>query len=159
MTDEYYMARALDLAKQAESLGEVPVGAVLVLDDKIIAEGYNQTIALNDPTAHAEIVAIREAGKIFGNHRLIGSSLYVTLEPCSMCAGSLLHARIDALVFGAYDHKTGAVCSCDNLLDKAYANHRCKFRGGILKEDCGNILKVFFSKRRRRGNIDVREGR
>lgn len=146
--DEFWMTRALDLARCAEALGEVPIGAVLVKDGRPIAEGFNSPIRLNDPTAHAEIIALREGGQIEGNYRLVGCTLYVTLEPCVMCMGAILNARLSRLVFGAPDPQRGAVCSQLQLADAAFANHRVDYRGGVLAELCSELLKRFFQIRR-----------
>ena len=148
--DEQYMARALALAKQARDLQEVPVGAVVVRDDKIIGEGFNQTIALPDPSAHAEILALRDAAKTIGNHRLTGASLYVTLEPCIMCAGAMLHARIARLIYATPDEKFGAAGSALNLLESPFLNHTCTITAGINAQHAGELLKEFFAVRRGR---------
>lgn len=146
--DETWMAAALVLAKQAAEAEEVPVGAVIVRDGEIIAQGWNRNIGLHDPTAHAEIMAMREAGKVLGNHRLNSCTLYVTLEPCPMCAGAMIHARLDRIVFGASDPKTGAAGGkFDLLLDPAH-NHAAVVDGGCLAEDCSVLLKDFFRQRR-----------
>ena len=147
-TDEQFMGAALEEARKAHALQEVPVGAVLVLDHEIIARGHNSTIALHDPTAHAEIVALRRAGSKLGNYRLVGAELFVTVEPCIMCMGALIHARIERLVFGAADHKSGAAVSryrigSDNLL-----NHTLNIEGGLLENECASLLKSFFQNRR-----------
>ena len=146
--DLSFMQSALDLAAQAEKEGEVPVGCVIVYQDKIIAEGYNQPIQSHDPTAHAEIVAIRQATKIVNNYRLNDCTLYVTLEPCLMCVGAMIHARIARLVFGARDPKTGAVESAFRLLDDAKHNHRVDWEGGVLADISAEYLKNFFQRRR-----------
>ncbi len=149
--DERWMYLALEQAKQAESEGEVPVGAVVVINEKIIGEGRNQSLGCHDPSAHAEIMAIRQAGKTLSNYRLPGSTLYVTLEPCMMCAGAILHARIERVVFGARDEKTGAVGSIANLLENPLANHRCRVTAGILPEQSLLLLANFFQQRRQLG--------
>ena len=145
--DIQFMQRALELARQASLLGEVPVGAVLVLDNEIIGEGHNQPIALSDPTAHAEIVALRQAAQKMQNYRLLNTTLYVTLEPCSMCLGALQHARISRLVYAASDPKTGAVESVCRLLDQPL-NHRIQWEKGLLAEESSQLLRDFFKKRR-----------
>jgi tRNA(adenine34) deaminase len=147
--DMHFMACALELARKAQAEGEVPVGAVLVREGEIIGEGWNRPIASNDPTAHAEIQALRDAGKRIGNYRLPGSTLYVTLEPCPMCAGALIHARVARVVFGAYDPKGGAAGSVFNLLpsDERF-NHHVECSGGVLQEECGDLLREFFKHRR-----------
>lgn len=142
--DSYFMQQALKLAKHAEAQNEVPVGAVLVLDDTIIAEGWNQPISSIDPTSHAEIIALRKAAQKLNNYRLINTTLYVTLEPCMMCVGAMLHARIKRLVFGADDPKSGAV----QLLDNKQLNHKIIYQGGILAAECGALLTDFFKQRR-----------
>lgn len=150
--DDLFMGRALELAKKAEARGEVPVGAVVVLDGEIIGEGWNRPIATHDPTAHAEIMALRGACLHQGNYRLPGSTLYVTLEPCPMCAGAIIHARLGRVVFGAYDPKGGAAGSCFNLLppDERF-NHRLECEGGLLEQECGEMLRDFFRSRRTGG--------
>jgi len=146
--DERYMRQALALAARAEAEGEVPVGAVLVVDDRLIASGWNRCIALHDPTAHAELSVLRAAGQALGNYRLPGATLYVTLEPCAMCAGAMVHARIARLVYGAADPKTGAAGSVFDLLRAPQLNHRVEVTGGVLEEACGAILREFFRARR-----------
>jgi tRNA(adenine34) deaminase len=147
-TDEVWMRRALELARRAEALGEVPVGAVVVHDSEIIGEGWNQPITSNDPTAHAEIVALRAAAQRLRNYRLTDTSLYVTLEPCAMCAGAIIHARIARVVFGAPDPKAGAGGSVFNLLANERLNHRASARGGVLADECAGLLQDFFQSRR-----------
>jgi tRNA(adenine34) deaminase len=147
-TDEAWMRYAIRLAQRAEALGEVPVGAVIVKDKQCIAEGWNNSIASHDPTAHAEIVALRQAGRATENYRLIGATLYVTLEPCVMCMGAISHARIKRLVFGAFDPKRGAVCHALQLTDAPFLNHRVEWAGGVLEEECSMLLKDFFRARR-----------
>lgn len=142
------MRHALRLAQRAELLGEVPIGAVLVKDDILLAEGWNSPIANHDATAHAEINALREAGKVLANYRLVDTCLYVTLEPCAMCMGAIVHARIKRLVFGAYDPKRGAVCSALNLADADFLNHTVSWQGGVLEAECSDLLRDFFRVRR-----------
>lgn len=142
------MRYAIRLAQRAEQQGEVPIGAVIVKDDRCIAEGWNTPIATHDPTAHAEIVAIRKAGVALENYRLCDATLYVTLEPCVMCMGAISHARIKRLVFGAFDSKRGAVCNALSLTDASFLNHRVNWTGGVLEEECGELLKDFFRARR-----------
>ncbi len=144
------MHAALELAREAGSCGEVPVGAVVVKDGAIIGRGFNQPILGHDPSAHAEIMALRAAAARLGNYRLPGCELYVTLEPCVMCAGAIMHARIGRLVFGATDPKTGAVGSVVNLFAETRLNHHTEVAGGLLKEECGGLLSSFFSARRTR---------
>lgn len=146
--DEYFIQKALLLAKKAESAGEVPVGAVIVCENKIIAEGWNQPIQSHDPSAHAEMVAIRKAAQYLENYRLKNTTLYVTLEPCAMCVGVIIHARIDRLVFGADDPKTGAVKSVFQLLDAAQHNHVARWNGGVCADACTQLLKNFFQQKR-----------
>ena len=149
VSDEDWMRHALTLAKKAAELDEVPVGAVLVKDDQLLAEGWNQPISHNDPTAHAEIMAIRKASRIIENYRLPGSTLYVTIEPCSMCAGAIVHARISRVVFGAFEPRAGAAGSVINLLQNEQFNHQVEITSGLLTEECGQILKDFFAQKRR----------
>jgi tRNA(adenine34) deaminase len=146
--DSLYMHRALELAAHAERLGEVPVGAVVVQDGEILGEGWNQPIVSHDPTAHAEIMALRAAGAQRQNYRLPGATLYVTLEPCAMCAGAIVHARIERLIYGARDPKTGAAGSVLNILEHPALNHRVQVQGGVLAEECGAVLQRFFQARR-----------
>jgi len=147
MTDLQFMQRALELAQQAKAVDEVPVGAVLVLDNQIIGEGYNQSIKLNDPTAHAEIIALRAAGLQRQNYRLLNTTLYVSLEPCAMCLGALQHARIAKLIYGASDPKTGAVESVYQLLNQSL-NHRICWEKGLLSAESAELLRTFFRERR-----------
>lgn len=146
--DQHFMQRALELAQQAEKLDEIPVGAVVVYQGKIIGEGYNQSILLNDPSAHAEMMAIRQAGKHLNNYRLLDCTLYVTLEPCPMCAGLLVHSRIKRLVYASPDLKTGAAGSAFNLVDSSLLNHQLKVKNGIMAEQCSELLSGFFKRRR-----------
>lgn len=146
--DVKFMRRALELARHAEEAGEVPVGALVVLNDEIIGEGWNQPIVAHDPTAHAEIVALRAAAVRMGNYRLPDAVLYVTLEPCAMCAGAMVHARIARVVYGAADPKSGAAGSVFNLLESSTLNHRAQITHGVLAEECGQSLKTFFQARR-----------
>ncbi len=147
------MQYALQLADNARQQGGVPVGAVLVKDNQIIGEAWNQYIILHDPSAHAEMMAIRDAGKNMLNYRLVGSCLYVTLEPCTMCAGLLIHSRIERLVFGASDLKTGAVGSLYDLLGDLRMNHQVEVKGGVMQQECGNKLSLFFKLRRRQKKL------
>lgn len=148
LIDLQFMQHALQLAAHAEKQGEVPIGAVLVKNNEIIAEGYNQPIATNDPTAHAEIIALRTAAQQLKNYRLIDTTLYVTLEPCAMCVGALIHARIQRLVFGAFDPRAGAVKSVFPLIDSPHFNHQISWQGGLLSDACSTVLKEFFQSRR-----------
>ena len=142
------MRYAFRLAQRAEQQGEVPVGALVVKDDQCIAEGWNCSIATHDPTAHAEMVALRKAGRELENYRLCDSTLYVTLEPCVMCMGAISHARIKRLVFGAFDPKRGAVCHALSLTDASFLNHRISWVGGVLETECSQLLSGFFRVRR-----------
>jgi tRNA(adenine34) deaminase len=146
--DRRWMGEAVALAEQAAAEGEVPVGAVIVKDSKIIGRGWNQNIGLNDPTAHAEIIAMREAGRTLANYRLPECTLYVTLEPCSMCAGAMIHARLERIVFAANDPKTGAAGGKFDLLSNPAHNHAPVVNGGCLADDCSALLKDFFRQRR-----------
>lgn len=149
MSDEHFMREALALARQAEALGEVPVGAVVVKDGAVIGRGYNQPVSAHDPTAHAEIVAMRDAAARIGNYRLAGCELYVTLEPCVMCAGAIMHARVKRVVYGAADPKTGACGSVVDLFAEARLNHHAAIVPGVLAGECSALLTAFFSRRRR----------
>ena len=146
--DERWMREALALAREAQTHGEVPVGAVVVRDGAVLGAGYNRPIMSNDPTAHAEIVALRAAAAAAGNYRLPGAELYVTVEPCLMCAGALVHARIARLVFGATEPKSGAVASTGQALEANGLNHRVSVSSGVLADDCAAMLKAFFLARR-----------
>ncbi|SNR68652.1 tRNA(adenine34) deaminase [Methylobacillus rhizosphaerae] len=148
LTDQDFMQEALRLAREAALAGEVPVGAVIVKDGQIIGRGSNAPIANHDPTAHAEIRALREAAMSLDNYRLVGCTLYVTLEPCAMCAGAIQHARIARLVFGAHDYKTGACGSVVNLMAEAKLNHHTQVESGLMAETCSQTLTQFFADRR-----------
>lgn len=152
MTDLDYMHIALTLAQKAADAGEVPVGAIVVKDGNIIGQGSNAPIGSHDPTAHAEVIAMRDAAKNLGNYRLVDCTLYVTLEPCAMCAGAMQHARIARVVYGASDPKTGACGSVVNLMAEAKLNHHATIEGGILAPECGAVLSTFFSARRNSAN-------
>lgn len=156
--DIFWMSQALAQARLAEAAGEVPVGAVLVLNDECIATGYNCPIASNDPTAHAEVMALRAGAKALGNYRLLDCTLYVTLEPCAMCAGAMVHARVKRLVYGAYDAKAGAVSSQSQWLDQPFLNHRVAHEGGVMAEACGGLLSAFF-KAKRSASSGVSDGK
>lgn len=151
--DAKFMAHALELAQKAEHHGEVPIGAVITLDDKIIAEGWNSPIGSSDPTAHAEIVAIRKAAQHLNNYRIIDTTLYVTLEPCPMCVGAMIQARISRLVFGAADPRAGCAGSVVNLLEESSFNHKISYTGGVLAEQTGQLLKDFFQKKRKSSSV------
>jgi tRNA(adenine34) deaminase len=146
--DEIFMRRALELADAAAMMGEVPVGAVLVHEEHVIAMGYNQPIASKDPTAHAEIVALREGARLLDNYRLDDTTLYVTLEPCPMCASAMVHARVRRVVFGAWDAKAGGAGSIVDIFSLPQINHRVDVFGGVLMEECGARLTKFFQSRR-----------
>jgi len=146
--DEHWMRRALELAEHAEQSGEVPVGAVVVLNNEMIGEGWNQPIVTHDPSAHAEMVALRAAARQLKNYRLTGATLYVTLEPCPMCAGAMVHARMARVVYGARDPRAGAAGSVFALLDGERLNHRVEVTDGVLADECGALLKRFFKARR-----------
>ena len=153
--DEKMMHHALELANKAEALGEIPVGAVLVDDARnIIGEGWNLSIVQSDPTAHAEIIALRNGAKNIQNYRLLNSTLYVTLEPCTMCAGAILHSRIKRLVFGASDYKTGAIGSRFHFFNDYKMNHTLEITSGVLAEECSQKLSTFFQKRREEKKIE-----
>ncbi|OAJ71098.1 tRNA-specific adenosine deaminase [Methylobacillus sp. MM3] len=148
MTDSEYMQMALELAAEAAAAGEVPVGALVVKDGEIVGRGYNAPISCHDPSAHAEIRAMRDAAQRIGNYRLVGCTLYVTLEPCAMCAGAIQHARIARLVYGASDPKTGACGSVVNLMAETRLNHHTEVEGGVMAPECGGALSAFFAARR-----------
>lgn len=150
--DSFWMRHALSLALQAAREGEVPVGAVLVKDGQMIAEGWNRPIGHHDPTAHAEIQALRAAGRNQKNYRLPGTTLYVTLEPCPMCAGAIVHARVARVVYAAADPRTGAAGSVFNLLQSGELNHRCEVEGGVMAVESGQLLRDFFRIKRKKGS-------
>ena len=156
--DAVFMRAAIDAAREAAALGEVPVGAVIVREGRVIATGFNQPIGTHDPTAHAEIRALRAAAQALGNYRLVGCQLYVTLEPCAMCVGAIQHARIARLVFGARDPKTGACGSVVDLMAEQRLNHHCTVTGDVLAGECGALLGEFFAARRRRGGPGAGQG-
>ena len=148
MSDSTFMARALELAREAEQAGEVPVGAVIVKDEGIVGEGWNRPISTNDPTAHAEIVAMRAAAQKLGTYRLLDTTLYVTLEPCPMCAGAMVHARVKRLVYAATDPRAGAAGTIFNIVQHPSLNHRVECEAGLMGSQCGTMLRVFFQGRR-----------
>jgi tRNA(adenine34) deaminase len=150
MSDEDYMRLALEQAHIAGSLGEVPVGAIVVCDGEVVGRGFNRPIAARDPTAHAEVAALRDASTRLANYRIPGCTLYVTLEPCTMCAGAMMHARISRVVFGARDPKTGAAGSVIDLFGETRLNHHAAVAGGVLADECGALLSSFFAARRSR---------
>ncbi len=143
--DQLWMERALVLADKAEAAGEVPVGALVVRDGEVLGEGYNSPISRHDPTAHAEVMALRDAASKVGNYRLVGATLYVTIEPCTMCAGALVHSRIARLAYGATEPKAGAVHSQNRLLESAAMNHKIEVTGGVLAERCSERISLFFA--------------
>lgn len=147
-SDEYWMEQALALADKARAQGEVPVGAIIVRDNEIIGRGWNQPIVNHDPSAHAEIMALRDAGRTAANYRLINSTLYVTIEPCAMCAGALIHARIKRLVYGAKEPKSGVVASNLQYLSQPFLNHQVEVKGGVCEEQCSAVISDFFRQRR-----------
>jgi tRNA(adenine34) deaminase len=149
-THEKWMELALEQARLAQAMSEVPVGAVLVQDDQLIASTHNQPISNNDPTAHAEIQLLRAAGKQLNNYRLPNTTLYVTLEPCTMCLGAMIHARVSRIVFGAYDQKTGVCGSCQDLSSSECFNHTISIEGGVLENNCKQLLQQFFKNRRKK---------
>ena len=155
-SDEFWMRQALDLAREAGAAGEVPVGALVVVDGKLAGRGWNRPIATVDPTAHAEMEALRMAARAMGNYRLPGAELYVTVEPCAMCAGALVHARIARLVYGAAEPKSGAVESTARVLESPALNHRVAVTSGVLADECAELMTAFFASRRleRRRCID-----
>jgi tRNA(adenine34) deaminase len=148
VTDDAFMNVALDEARKAQESGEVPVGAVIVLEGRIIGAGFNQPIAAHDPTAHAEVVALRDAARRVGNYRLTGATLYVTVEPCMMCVGAMVHARIDTVVYGAAEPKAGALVSAQPAHEAPGLNHRLKVRGGVCEDECRAVMQTFFKERR-----------
>jgi len=150
----FFMATALELAQRGSALGEVPVGAIVVYQDQIIGRGFNAPISRQDPSAHAEIQAMRDAAQRLGNYRLVDCDLYVTLEPCAMCAGAIMHARIRRLFYGASDPKTGACGSIINLFEEKRLNHHTEVIGGVLAAKCGSMLSDFFAERRRQLKLD-----
>lgn len=149
-SDELWMREALQAADCALLAGEVPVGAVVVLDGRVVGRGWNRNLADSDPTAHAEIVAMRQAGQTMGNHRLVRCELFATIEPCAMCAGAMVHARLKRLVYGASDPKAGAAGSVLEVLNNPRLNHRMEVQAGVLGEQCAELLQAFFRQRRER---------
>ena len=147
--DQNWLLMALKLAQKAEELGEVPVGALITKDNQLISEGFNQPIGQHDPTSHAEIIALRNAAHTLQNYRLSDTTLYVTLEPCAMCAGAIIHARVERVVFGAFDPKGGAAGSVFDILGTGKLNHKVEVVGGVLETECADLLKAFFKSRRK----------
>lgn len=147
-TDEFYIAKALQLAEQAGAAGEVPVGAIVVKDGEIVGEGFNQPISGCDPTAHAEIVAMRNAANNLSNYRLSDCDLYVTIEPCTMCVGAMVHGRIRRVLFGALEPRAGALQSQLQLMDQSHYNHSIEWQGGVLAQECGDLISLFFRRKR-----------
>ena len=152
-SDEYWMNKAILMSRFAEQKGEIPVGAILVQNGRFVSAGCNLSITLNDPSAHAEMIAIRRAGQKLNNYRLVDTTLYVTLEPCPMCAGLLVHSRISRLVFGAADNKTGAAGSVMNLCEHSTLNHQLQVEGGVLATQCSGLLSGFFNNLRKRKKL------
>lgn len=148
LNDQAMMCQAIELAQQAAEQGEVPVGALLVKGGEVIATAHNQPIGLHDPAGHAEILVLRDAAKKLGNYRLPDTTLYVSLEPCAMCLGAMVHARLKRVVFGAYDPKSGVCGTAANFIDHAVFNHHLECKGGVLADECGALLKTFFARRR-----------
>lgn len=148
--DEFFMREAISLARAAECLGEVPVGAVVVLNGEIVGRGFNSPIGESDPTAHAEIAALRDAARVLGNYRLPGCELFVTLEPCAMCAGAIMHSRISRVIYGARDPKTGVHGSVVDLFGVERLNHHATVEGGVLADECSTLLSGFFASRRKK---------
>ncbi|MFT7531339.1 MAG: tRNA(adenine34) deaminase [Gammaproteobacteria bacterium] len=148
-TDQHWMRHCIELAQAATVCNEVPVAACLIYEDRLIASGVNRNISDNDPTAHAEIVTLRAAGKAVGNYRLINSTLYVTLEPCVMCAGAIVHGRVSRVVYGAVDPHAGAAGSVANILQTPFLNHQCKVESGVLAAECSQLLNEFFKRSRK----------
>ena len=146
--EQLYMSQALELAQEASSIGEVPVGALVVKDNRVIGRGYNQSIKNSDPTAHAEVIALRDAANTLKNYRLSGCELYVTIEPCAMCVGAMVHARIQRAIFGAIEPRAGALVSQLKMVDMPHFNHTFDWRGGVLESECGALMKEFFRGRR-----------
>ena len=146
--DVQFMSRAIELARMAEAAGEVPVGAVVVKDGVIVGEGWNRPIGTHDPSAHAEMIAMRAAAAAIENYRLLDTTLYVTLEPCSMCAGAMVHARVKRLVYGATDPRAGAAGSVFNIVQHAALNHRVEMQPGLMAQECASLLRQFFASRR-----------
>jgi tRNA(adenine34) deaminase len=146
--DSAFMRQALDLAQQAASIEEVPVGAIVVANGEVIGRGFNCPIDSSDPTAHAEIVAMRDAAQKLGNYRLSGCDLYVTIEPCTMCLGAMVHARIQRVIFGAPEPRAGAFVSNPILMDAGYFNHKIDWTGGVLEQDCSDLIRAFFKRQR-----------
>lgn len=151
-SDQHWMQAVIKLAQKAEELGEVPVGAIIVKDNVLISEGFNQPISQHDPTSHAEIMALRNAAQELENYRLPNTTLYVTLEPCAMCAGAIIHSRVQRVVFGAFDSKGGAAGSVFSILGTDKLNHRVDVIGGVLEKECAELLKAFFKSRRKNIN-------
>ncbi len=154
LIDQRWMAEALILADRAADLGEVPVGAVVVLAGKIIGRGWNQPISQSDPTAHAEIIALRDAAANVGNYRVVDADLYVTLEPCSMCAGAMVHARVRRVIFGAYEPKAGVIVSRQSFLLQPWLNHQVEYTAGIMSDICSEKLSQFFKQRREQKRLE-----
>lgn len=155
--DEYWMAQALELAEKAAQLGEVPVGALVVLEGEVVGRGWNHPISGHDPTAHAEIAALRDAARQVGNYRLVEADLYVTIEPCTMCSGAIVHARIRRLIYGAPEPKSGVVESRSRILEAPWFNHRVSWVGGVLAEQCSGRISRFFAQRREQKRLQKQQ--
>jgi len=158
MSHSLFMSAALEQARLALAAGEVPIGAVLVIDDRIIARAFNQPIGAVDPTAHAEVLVLREAARTIGNYRLTDATVYVTVEPCLMCVGALIHARVREVVFGTLEPRTGALVSSLRALEIPDLNHRFAVTGGVLEDECRSVIQEFFREKRRSGRTDELEG-
>jgi tRNA(adenine34) deaminase len=158
MTRDDYMCGALEQARLASAAGEVPIGAVLVVGDQIVARAFNQPITTNDPTAHAEVLVLREAARALGNYRLTEATVYVTVEPCLMCVGALVHARVRKVVYGAAEAKTGALVSTLKALESPGLNHRFVVTGGVLEDECRAIIQEFFRQKRHSGGAELEPG-
>lgn len=157
--DKYWMNEAIALAKKAALANEVPVGAIVVLDNQIIGRGFNRPISTCDPTAHAEIIALRDAATTINNYRLINASLYVTLEPCTMCTGAIIHSRIERLVYGASEPKAGVIRSQKRLLEEPYFNHKIEVYAGVCEAECGEIISHFFAQRREQKKLNNKKSK
>jgi tRNA(adenine34) deaminase len=158
MTREAFMSAALEQARLASAAGEVPIGAVLVVDERIIARAFNQPISANDPTAHAEVLVLRDAARALGNYRLTAATVYVTVEPCLMCVGAMVHARVREVVYGAAEPKTGALESTSKAMESPGLNHRFVVTGGVLEDECRAIIQEFFKQKRRLGAAELEPG-
>jgi tRNA(adenine34) deaminase len=156
---EYFMAQAIEEALKADALNEVPVGAVVVLNGEIIGRGFNQPISSNDPSAHAEVMALRDAGSKLSNYRIVDADLYVSIEPCTMCAGAIVHSRVKRVVFGALEPKAGVVVSQQAIFQQPYFNHEIEIVSGVLEEQCTAVMQAFFKRRRSEKKAEKKEGK